>query len=72
MQNNDNNVSNKQISMLLNAVAKKMGKTPEQLERDLKNGNYPTEKVQDFMNSHNIEDVIKSSGMEKLLNDNKK
>ena len=58
--------------MLLNAVAKKMGKTPEQLEHDLKSGNYPTEKVQDFMNSHNIEDVIKSSGMEKLLNDNKK
>ena len=70
MQNN--NISKEQLSMLLNSVAKKMGKTPEQLEHDLKNGNYPTDTVKDFMDTHDIGDVLNSRSVQNLFNGNDK
>ncbi len=55
--------SNKNIQMLLEKVAEKMGKTPEQLEKELKAGVYPQQEVENFMKNNSIQDAIKKSGI---------
>lgn len=63
----ETNFNQTQINKMLSMVASKMGKTPEQLEQELKQGNYPTEVVNDFSQNNDLGEILKSGKLKDLL-----
>lgn len=63
-----NGLSGDQLSALLDIVAKKMGKTPEMLEKELKNGGYPDERAKQLMgNKEELRTLLESDRVKELL-----
>lgn len=63
-----NGLSGDQLSSLLGIVAKKMGKTPEALEKELKGGSYPDERAQQILgNPEEIRSLLESPQVKELL-----
>lgn len=63
-----NEVSGEQLSAILKAVAGKMGKTPEALERELKNGIYPDERAKEILgNKQELAALLESPQVRELL-----
>ncbi|MEG1943330.1 MAG: hypothetical protein RR049_05885 [Angelakisella sp.] len=63
-----NEASGEQLSAILKAVAGKMGKTPEALERELKNGIYPNERAKEILgNKQELEALLESPQVKQLL-----
>lgn len=64
---NNTGFSNEQVSKMLAMVAEKMGKTPQQLEQELKNGKYPTDQVNEFVKNNDISKVMENKNIKDLL-----
>lgn len=63
-----NGLSGDQLSALLGIVAKKMGKTPEMLEKELKGGTYPDERAKQLMgNKEELQTLLESDRVKELL-----
>lgn len=63
-----NAVSGEQLSALLGIVAKKMGKTPEALEHELKSGGYPDERAKQILgNKDELRALLESQQVQELL-----
>lgn len=64
----NNEVSAEKLSAILNVVAKKMGKTPESLERELKSGSYPDERAKQILgNKEELQTLLSSPQVQELL-----
>lgn len=63
-----NQLSGDQLSALLGAVAKKMGKSPEALEQELKSGNISDERVKQVIgNKEELQALMESPQIKALL-----
>lgn len=64
-----NNFSGQDISGMLKIVAQRMGKTPEQLQQELQNGNYQsTGEVKEVLNNKDeLQKLLGSPQVQELL-----
>lgn len=63
-----NTLSGDQLSALLGMVAKKMGKSPEELERELKSGSYPDGRAKEILgNKGELQALLESAQVKDLL-----
>jgi len=68
-----NSFSQKDINMMLNIVAKKMGTTPESLQEQLQAGQVNDQKANEILNNkEELQKVLNSPQVKKLLEELKK
>lgn len=74
MQQNNHGKPANDLAGILNIVAKRMGKTPEQLEAELKSGNFQSpDKVKEVMgNKDELQQLLASPQVRELLHEIKK